>query len=113
MKQFKKNYRMKIADHFGVQEKSLSNMLQIIRYIRNTVAHHSRIWNKKMPYSLNSDIPSVNKGNTYQSGVQTVIFLFSKIGFNSTWNTRMIDFFEEYNIENTQSIIDSLKALEK
>jgi abortive infection bacteriophage resistance protein len=38
-----------VADNFGVQETVLESWLESLSYVRNICAHHSRLWNKKIP----------------------------------------------------------------
>lgn len=41
--------RKKVAAHFKLHENVLISWLETISYLRNTCAHHSRLWNRKLP----------------------------------------------------------------
>jgi abortive infection bacteriophage resistance protein len=44
-----------IADHFDLAEGALKSWLHTLSYIRNSCAHHNRIWNKKL--SIRPSLP--------------------------------------------------------
>jgi abortive infection bacteriophage resistance protein len=55
----KRRDRDEIADYFGARDGSgrgngaaLINWLRVINYLRNTCAHHSRLWNRNMDVQL-------------------------------------------------------------
>ncbi|OOF56033.1 Abi family protein [Rodentibacter myodis] len=39
-------YQRKIAKHFNIDERTLTNWLNEINIVRNLAAHHSRVWNR-------------------------------------------------------------------
>jgi abortive infection bacteriophage resistance protein len=41
--------RKAVANHFGVHSNVLSSWLETLSYVRNSCAHHSRLWNRKLP----------------------------------------------------------------
>lgn len=41
--------RKVIADYFRLHENLLSSWLESLAYVRNVCAHHSRLWNRKLP----------------------------------------------------------------
>lgn len=38
-----------VAAHYGVNEQVLASWLESIAFVRNTCAHHARLWNRKLP----------------------------------------------------------------
>lgn len=44
--------RKKIADHFAIHENILCSWLECLSYVRNTCAHHMRLWNRRLPKRL-------------------------------------------------------------
>jgi abortive infection bacteriophage resistance protein len=41
--------KKQVADYFGVHENILESWLETLSYVRNTSAHHMRLWNRKLP----------------------------------------------------------------
>jgi abortive infection bacteriophage resistance protein len=41
--------KKEIASYFGVHYKLLESWFEALSYVRNVCAHHSRLWNKKVP----------------------------------------------------------------
>ncbi|RZL20385.1 MAG: Abi family protein, partial [Pedobacter sp.] len=41
--------KKKVAEHFKLDDIVLSSWLETLSYVRNTCAHHSRLWNRKIP----------------------------------------------------------------
>ena len=47
-----KQVQMQIANGFGVWPGLFNNWLDILRRVRNTCAHHGRLWNRKINYPI-------------------------------------------------------------
>lgn len=41
--------RKEVAAHFGLHPTVLVSWLETLSYVRNSCAHHSRLWNRKLP----------------------------------------------------------------
>ncbi len=41
--------RKAVANHFGVHPNVLVSWLETLSYVRNSCAHHARLWNRKLP----------------------------------------------------------------
>jgi len=46
------NVQMQVANGFGVWPGIFNNWLDILRRVRNTCAHHGRLWNRKINYPV-------------------------------------------------------------
>ena len=38
-----------VADHFGLDMQVLASWIESLAFVRNTCAHHARLWNRRMP----------------------------------------------------------------
>src|SRR5262249_35438406 len=47
-KGFRHNLQKRIADRFGVPEGSFKTWLHTLSYVRNSCAHHNRLWNRQL-----------------------------------------------------------------
>lgn len=96
-----------ISKDFGLNmHNELSSWLESISLLRNIVAHHSRIWGRKMVkkpafgYSqrnawLNS-ISSVQENQPYFV-ISTMLYLCDAINVNNAMKAKIYNLFDEYN----------------
>lgn len=110
-------YQKKICQTIGIPQGEITNILSIIRYLRNICAHHERIWNKKMFYpvgkgnkELKKYIPDAQHAY-YQSGIIVVAYFLSKSEFNTTWFQRIHDLFIQYDIPEVENVVTYLQKL--
>jgi abortive infection bacteriophage resistance protein len=97
-----------IANEFGLNRQSeLSSWLEAISYVRNIVAHHSRLWNRNM---VRTPIFALNNptGVWFQrplNNVQTkkpfliiscMVYLCDRIGSHHSIKSKILDLFKSY-----------------
>lgn len=99
--------KSRIANGFGLNMSSeLSSWLEAISYLRNVIAHHSRLWNRtvvKKPMNISSaKFPWLNILTEYQqkrpySVISTMLYLCNAIDAECDFKDRLYDLFERYN----------------
>lgn len=99
-----KKTRAEISHHFDCDEKQFEGLLQHFVYLRNTCAHHSRLWNRKFtktiakprnkPFGLaqqcNFD-PTISADRKIYNSLVFLLYLMDKIAPQHTWRKRLID----------------------
>lgn len=99
-----KQTRTAISSHFDCDEKQFEGLLQHLVYLRNTCAHHSRLWNRKFTKTIakprnkplglaqqcNFDQTTSADRKLYKSLVFLLYFM-DKITLQHTWRQRLID----------------------
>jgi len=99
-----KKDKIKISDSLNINYKVLTSWLSTLNYIRNTCAHHSRLWNRKLavkPLIPNNNIiwqlPVKIKGD-YIFGTLTILkYLLNFVAEQSNWSNRLTNLLENYN----------------
>lgn len=99
--------KSKIANSFGLNMSSeLSSWLEAISYLRNVIAHHSRLWNRtivKKPMDIHSPrYPWLYALSEYQrkrpySVISTMLYLCNAIGTECDFKDRLYGLFQKYN----------------
>ncbi|WP_377769066.1 Abi family protein [Corynebacterium mendelii] len=100
-----------VAKLFNVRSgATFSKWLVALNYLRNKVAHHNRLWNRKMTYSL--QVPNVNEvtselehlrsrdsdlNSTYDY-IAVVAYLMSSISPQSHWNHEVCSLMESFPV---------------
>lgn len=108
----------RIAQLFGVNsEKTLANWLAHINLLRNIVAHHGRLWNRKLAITpsfkgtenldrLQRWIKDEESRTIVAASIAILDHLVSVIQPDSEWSNRMINFLKDFpdvpNISVTQ-----------
>jgi len=95
--------KLKISRKYNVSFGVLSSWLHTLNYVRNTCAHHSRLWNRKLavkPLIPNNNIvwqsPVKIKGD-YIFGTLTILkYLLNYVAEQSNWPNRLNDLLENY-----------------
>lgn len=96
--------RKAISNHFDCAEMQFEGLLQHFVYLRNTCAHHSRLWNRKFtktiakprnkPFGLaqqcNFD-SSVSADRKIYNSLVFLLYFMDKIAPQHTWRKRLID----------------------
>ena len=110
-----KQTRAAISSHFDCDEKQFEGLLQHLVYLRNTCAHHSRLWNRKFTKTIakprnkplglaqqcNFDQTTSADRKLYNSLVFLLYFM-DKITLQHTWRQRLIDLLLSHtNISKT------------
>lgn len=107
--------RKAISSHFDCDEKQFEGLLQHFVYLRNTCAHHSRLWNRKFTKTIakprskpmglrvqcNFENTNASDRKIYNSLVFLLYFM-DKIAPQHTWRKRLVDLLLiHYNISKT------------
>ena len=107
--------RKAISSHFDCDEKQFEGLLQHFVYLRNTCAHHSRLWNRKFTKTIakprskpmglrvqcNFENTNASDRKIYNSLVFLLYFM-DKIAPQHTWRKRLVDLFLiHHNISKT------------
>lgn len=97
-----KQVKKKIANGLGVQMPVLSSWLHVLNTVRNTCAHHARLWNKVIGFkpSVPKNDPAwayVKEHNDRMYAVLTILnYLLSRIAPQTRWKARLNGLFESY-----------------
>lgn len=94
-----------IASHYGIPDVVLTSWLHTINVIRNTCAHHSRLWNRE--FGVKPFIPRKNKYPDWHEpvairqnrifGILTILHYLLRISApQSNWKTRLCALLDEY-----------------
>lgn len=99
--------RQQIAKEFNLDEKVLKSFLHHLTIIRNTAAHHSRVWNKKFAVDFilpNNPLTLKNKMNISKRKYiyNTLImcdYLMSIICKNNHWMKKVETLIKKYSVD--------------
>lgn len=96
--------RKAISSHFDCDEKQFEGLLQHFVYLRNTCAHHSRLWNRKFtktiakprskPMGLRVQCnfePSNSAERKIYNSLVFLLYFMDKIAPQHTWRKRLVD----------------------
>ncbi|WP_263576948.1 Abi family protein [Acinetobacter pseudolwoffii] len=96
--------RKAISSHFDCDEKQFEGLLQHFVYLRNTCAHHSRLWNRKFtktiakprskPMGLRVQCnfePSNSADRKIYNSLVFLLYFMDKIAPQHTWRKRLVD----------------------
>jgi abortive infection bacteriophage resistance protein len=80
-KNLQRKYRKCIATAFNFDENELASIMHSLNYIRNTCAHHARLWNRTL--SITPKFPHVFKiTNTFSNNkISAIIFIITYMSF--------------------------------
>ncbi len=102
-----RKYKQVIAKYYELDEKILSSFLHHLTIVRNTSAHHSRVWNRKftidfilpnLPKELNEKFNPSSKKYIYNTLVMCE-YLMNIISDDNSWKKRLDDLILKYNID--------------
>jgi len=102
-----RKYRQIIAKYYGLDEKILSSFLHHLTIVRNTSAHHSRVWNRKFtidfilpnfPKELNEKFNLSSKKYIYNTLVMCE-YLMNIISDDNSWKKRLDNLIVKHNVE--------------
>ncbi|QJD77700.1 Abi family protein [Spirosoma rhododendri] len=96
--------KRRIANQFGLDEKTFTSWLHSIVYLRNTCAHHGRLWNRAM--SIQPRIPrkpqkkwltsqTVNNDRTYFA-LSMILFLLQTVNPKHRFLKKLDSLFSSY-----------------
>lgn len=101
-------YLTEIARYYGLKNRIFLSWIKSIRDVRNTAAHHSRLWNKTtrvtpiIPKELVSKLGVMENDEYTKKFYGHAIVLYSllrKIARNTRWALRLRDLVEDNNVE--------------
>ena len=98
--------RKKVAEHFKLHENVLVSWLETLSYLRNTCAHHSRLWNRKIPKPpvipekpralwLN-ELPPLDYHNRMYLALASIGYLLTSFMPSSSFKKRLIKLIDQY-----------------
>lgn len=89
-----------VAKHFGVAETVLESWLECLAYVRNSCAHHMRLWNRKLPksplkpqktdYTWIEYLPQPDKQNRLYLVLVIIQYLLKSFIPNSSFGQKLI-----------------------
>lgn len=105
--------RRQVSLFFGVADEVFSSWLRTLNFVRNVCAHHSRLWNRELPYR-----PKIPKANKYPEWHSPIVLhggrIFSALAISrrclrriapgSTWGLRLRRLLAEYPQISRQSM---------
>lgn len=100
------NAKKQVAAHFNIHENVLTSWLETLSYIRNACAHHSRLWNRKIPKSPMlpettkdtwlKNLPEPEYRNRMYVVLATITYLLKSIVPDSNFKTKLASLITEY-----------------
>jgi abortive infection bacteriophage resistance protein len=100
--------RKAIAEIYGLDEKVLGSFMHHITHVRNLAAHHSRLWNRRMtftmalprtPLAIVSWFNAREDRNIYNTLVM-LAYMLNKMSPGTTWVQRLRQLIEETLLVN-------------
>ena len=105
--------RNSIARIYGLDEKIIVSLLHHLTIVRNTCAHHGRLWNRRFTFTIKVPnrgeealLNSLSKSNTkyiYNTLVM-LEYLIEIISPDSRWGERLTELLAKYKIANPKSM---------
>ncbi len=94
----KRPYRKEIAKKFGIEESILQSWFHALSILRNSCAHHSRIWNRKYPFKIKkADVfPELDAAEGFYAFVLIMDILLKKIVQTPTWTRQLEKTLKEF-----------------
>ena len=97
--------RQEIANHYGLDEKTLTPLLHHLTYVRNICAHHSRLWNLSLTVKMElprnkpqSIAPAFNsrRRNLIYNTLVMAAYLLDVIHPGYAWPNRLLALLDEF-----------------
>ena len=104
---------MQIANRFGVWPGLFNNWLDILRRVRNTCAHHGRLWNRKINYPISYNFSKAAaladlyacvsiqmslRHTTLFSVMSLCAWLLRQVRPESRWRERVKTLLDDYSV---------------
>lgn len=97
--------RKQIANHFAIHENVLCSWFECLSYLRNTCAHHMRLWNRKLPKT--PIMPSNTKNgwikyieldetNLLYYSLCVIRYLLNQISPSNSFSDKVKELFEQF-----------------
>ena len=95
----KRPYRKAVAEKFGIEESILQSWFHALSVLRNSCAHHSRIWNRKYPFKIKkaNAFPELDTAERFYCFALIIDILLSRIVQTPTWTLRLKETINEFS----------------
>lgn len=95
----KRPYRKAVAEKFGIEESILQSWFHALSVLRNSCAHHSRIWNRKYPFKIKkaNAFPELDTAERFYCFALIIDILLSRIVQTPTWTLRLKEIINEFS----------------
>lgn len=95
----KRPYRKAVAEKFGIEESILQSWFHALSVLRNSCAHHSRIWNRKYPFKIKkaNAFPELDTAERFYCFALIIDILLSRIVQTPTWTLRLKETIKEFS----------------
>lgn len=95
----KRPYRKVVAEKFGIEESILQSWFHALSVLRNSCAHHSRIWNRKYPFKIKKAdaFPELNTAERFYCFALIIDILLKRIVQTPTWVQRLKETMDEFS----------------
>ncbi|MBS1770545.1 MAG: Abi family protein [Acidobacteria bacterium] len=95
-----------VAAHYGINEQVLASWLESLAFVRNTCAHHARLWNRKLPkapmlptnpaYQWLRVVPGPGYANRLYVVLAAMRYLLQRFIPSTSFTTKLTALMEEY-----------------
>lgn len=95
----KRPYRKAVAEKFGIEESILQSWFHALSVLRNSCAHHSRIWNRKYPFKIKkaNAFPELDTAERFYCFALIINILLNRIVQTPTWTQRLKETINEFS----------------
>ena len=95
----KRPYRKAVAEKFGIEESILQSWFHALSVLRNSCAHHSRIWNRKYPFRIKkaNAFPELDTAERFYCFAFIIDILLNRIVQTPTWTQRLKETINEFS----------------
>ena len=95
----KRPYRKAVAEKFGIEESILQSWFHALSVLRNSCAHHSRIWNRKYPFKIKkaNAFPELDTAERFYCFALIIDILLNRIVQTPTWTQRLKETINEFS----------------
>lgn len=95
----KRPYRKAVAEKFGIEESILQSWFHALSVLRNSCAHHSRIWNRKYPFKIKkaNAFPELDTAERFYCFALIIDILLNRIVQTPTWTLRLKETINEFS----------------
>ncbi|MBK7127794.1 MAG: Abi family protein [Crocinitomicaceae bacterium] len=100
------NARKNVATHFGLDEHVFESWLDSLSYVRNTCAHHMRLWNRKIPRTpilpKNSkqpwlrELPPPDRNNRIYISLCMIAYLLKSVSPGNSFALKVSNLLDKY-----------------
>ena len=93
--------RNAVARGYGLDEKILTSLLHHLTIVRNTCAHHARLWNREfpvIPVLPKQGVPALSQANKRKiyNTLVLMLYLMDQISPRNHWKTRLLELLSHH-----------------